>query len=257
MRKGLLFGLAALAATAVLPPAGPAKAAEEAIELPQLEWSFDGPFGTYDRHALQRGLQVYREVCSVCHSLKYVAFRNLADLGYTEDEIKAIAAEYIVTDGPNDDGDMFERPGAPSDYFPSPFPNDKAAAAANGGAAPPDLSLMAKARADGPNYVHALLVGYEEPPAEFDLAEGTNYNAYFPGHQIAMAQPLYEDSVAYADGTPASIDQMAADVSHFLMWAAEPKLEDRKGTGIKVLIFLVVFTGVLYAVKRKVWKDVH
>lgn len=257
MRKGLLFGLAALAATAVLPPEGPAMAAEEAIELPQLEWSFDGPFGTYDRRALQRGLQVYREVCSVCHSLKYVAFRNLADLGYTEDEIKAIAAEYIVTDGPNDDGDMFERPGAPSDYFPSPFPNDKAAAAANGGAAPPDLSLMAKARADGPNYVHALLTGYEEPPAEFDLAEGTNYNAYFSGHQIAMAQPLYEDSVAYADGTPASIDQMAADVSHFLMWAAEPKLEDRKGTGIKVLIFLVVFTGVLYAVKRKVWKDVH
>ncbi|HMA15752.1 MAG: cytochrome c1, partial [Bacteroidota bacterium] len=168
-----------------------------------------------------------------------------------------IAAEYTITDGPNDEGEMFERPGVASDYFPSPFPNDNAAAAANGGAVPPDLSLMAKARMDGPNYIHALLVGYVEPPADFELAEGTNYNAYFPGHQIAMAQPLYEDSVAYADGTPATVDQMATDVAHFLMWAAEPKLEARKQTGLKVLIFLVVFTGVLYAAKRKVWRDVH
>jgi len=257
MRKGLLIGLAALAATAMVPAAGPASAAEEAIELPQLEWSFDGPFGTYDRAALQRGLQVYREVCATCHSLKYVSFRNLADLGYNEDEQKGIASEYTIADGPNDEGEMFERPGVASDYFPSPFPNEKAAAAANGGAAPPDLSLIAKARADGPNYIHALMVGYVEPPADFELAEGTNYNAYFPGHQIAMAQPLYEDGIAYADGTPATIDQMAADVAHFLMWAAEPKLEARKHTGLKVLIFLVVFTGVLYAAKRKVWKDVH
>lgn len=257
MRKGLVFGLAALAAVVSLPAAQPAAAAEEAIELPPMDWSFDGPFGTYDRHALQRGLQVYREVCSVCHGLKYIAFRNLADLGYNEDQIKTIAAEYTITDGPDDEGEMFERPGTASDYFPSPFPNEKAAAAANGGAAPPDLSLMAKARAGGPTYIHALLIGYEEPPADFDLAPGTNYNAYFPGHQIAMAQPLYEDSVEYSDGTPATIDQMSSDVSHFLMWAAEPKLEDRKGTGIKVLIFLLVFTGVLYAVKRKVWKDVH
>lgn len=256
MRKGLLFGLAALAATALVPAAGPALAAEE-IELPQREWNFDGPFGTYDRAALQRGLQVYREVCATCHGLKYVAFRNLTDLGYTEDEVKAIAAEYTITDGPDDEGEMFERPGVPSDYFPSPFPNEKAAAAANGGAAPPDLSLMAKARMDGPNYLHALLTGYVEPPADFELAEGTNYNAYFPGHQIAMPQPLFDDSVAYADGTPATIDQMAADVTHFLMWAAEPKLEARKHTGLKVLIFLVIFTGVLYAAKRKVWRDVH
>jgi ubiquinol-cytochrome c reductase cytochrome c1 subunit len=257
MRKGLFIGLAALAATACVSAAGPAAAAEEGVELPQLEWSFDGPFGTFDRHAMQRGLQVYREVCSTCHGLKYVAFRNLADLGYDEEEVKAIAAEYTITDGPNDEGEMFERPGRPSDYFPEPFPNERAAAAANGGAVPPDLSLMAKARADGPNYVHALLTGYEEPPAGFELAEGTNYNAYFPGHQIAMPQPLYDDGVAYADGTPASVDQTSADVTHFLMWAAEPKLEARKHTGIKVLIFLVVFTGVLYAAKRKVWKDVH
>lgn len=257
MRKGLVFGLAALAAIAAVPSAGPAAAAEEAIELPQMDWSFDGPFGTFDRHALQRGLQVYREVCSVCHGLKYIAFRNLADLGYNEDQIKTIASEYTITDGPDDEGEMFDRPGRPSDYFPEPFPNERAAAAANGGAAPPDLSLMAKARAGGPTYIHALLTGYEEPPADFELAQGTNYNAYFPGHQIAMAQPLYEDSVEYADGTPATIDQMSSDVSHFLMWAAEPKLENRKQTGIKVLIFLVVFSGVLYAAKRKVWKDVH
>lgn len=256
MRKGLLFALAALAATAAVPAAGPASAAEE-VALPQLEWSFEGPFGTYDRPALQRGLQVYREVCATCHGLKYVAFRNLSDLGYNEEEVKAIAESYSITDGPDDEGEMFERPGRPSDYFPDPFPNEKAAAAANGGAAPPDLSLMAKARADGANYLHALLTGYEEPPADFDLAEGTNYNAYFPGHQIAMPQPLYDDSVTYADGTPATVDQMSRDVTHFLMWAAEPKMEARKQTGIKVLIFLVVFTGVLYAVKRKVWRDVH
>lgn len=252
MRKGLFFGLAALAAITTASPA--VNAAEEGPALPEVEWSFDGPFGTYDRHALQRGLQVYREVCSVCHSLNYVAFRNLADLGYNEEEIKAIAAEYTVTDGPDDEGEMFDREGRPSDYFPAPFPNEKAAAAANGGAAPPDLSLMAKARMGGATYIYALLTGYEEPPADF---QGDNYNLYFPGHQIAMAPPLFEDGVAYADGTPATVDQMARDVSHFLMWTAEPKLENRKGMGIKVLIFLVVFTGVLYAAKRKVWSDVH
>ncbi|GAB4236784.1 MAG: cytochrome c1 [Kiloniellaceae bacterium] len=254
MRKGLISGLAALAATLSVTASGAALAAEEAAPLPKVEWSFDGPFGTYDRAALQRGLQVYREVCAGCHSLKYIAFRELDDLGYNEDELKAIAAEYTVVDGPDDEGEMFERPGRPSDYFPSPFANDKAAAASNGGAAPPDLSLMAKARVGGPTYIYALLTGYEDPPADF---AGDNYNLYFPGHQIAMAAPLFEDGVAYADGTPATVDQMARDVSHFLMWTAEPKLEDRKGMGIKVLIFLVVFTGVLYAAKRKIWSDVH
>ncbi|WP_193367417.1 cytochrome c1 [Pelagibius marinus] len=252
MRKGLIFGLAALAAIATASSA--ARAAEEGPALPHVEWSFDGPFGTFDRHAMQRGLQVYREVCSACHSLNYIAFRDLAALGYDEDEIKAIAAEYTVTDGPNDEGEMFEREGRPSDYFPAPFPNEKAAAASNGGAAPPDLSLMAKARVGGPTYIYGLLTGYEDPPAGFP---GDNYNLYFPGHQIAMAPPLFEDGVSYADGTPATVEQMAKDVSHFLMWTAEPKLEDRKGMGIKVLIFLVVFTGVLYAAKRKIWADVH
>ena len=257
MRKGLILGLAALATVASAASPGPASAAGEAAPLPHYEWSFDGPFGTFDRAAMQRGLQVYRAVCAGCHSLKYVAFRNLADLGYNDDEIKAIAAEYTIVDGPNDEGEMFEREGRPSDYFPSPFPNEKAAAAAMGGAAPPDLSLIAKARVGGADYTAALLTGYVEPPADFDLAEGTNYNLYFPGHQIAMAAPLYGDDVEYADGTPATVEQQARDVAHFLMWAAEPKLEDRKGMGVKVLIFLVVFTGVLYAAKRKVWSDVH
>ena len=254
MRKGLIFGFAALAAIASVTASGAARAAGEAEPLPHVEWSFDGPFGTFDRAALQRGLQVYREVCAGCHSLKYIAFRDLAALGYDEDELKAIAAEYTVVDGPDDEGEMFERAGRPSDYFPSPFANDKAAAASNGGAVPPDLSLMAKARVGGPTYAYALLTGYQDPPADFP---GDNYNLYFPGHQIAMAAPLFEDGVEYADGTPATVEQMAKDVSHFLMWTAEPKLENRKGMGIKVLIFLVVFTGVLYAAKRKVWADVH
>jgi ubiquinol-cytochrome c reductase cytochrome c1 subunit len=257
MRKGLIFGLAALAATASVSFSFAARAAEQGPALPKVEWSFDGPFGTYDRHALQRGLQVYREVCSVCHGLKYVAFRNLSDLGYDEDEIKAIAAEYTVVDGPDDEGEMFERPALPSDRIPSPFPNEKAAAAANNGAAPPDLSLMVKARDGGADYVHALLTGYAEPPADREVLEGQNYNLYFPGNMIAMAPPLFEDAVEYADGTPATVEQMAFDVASFLAWTAEPEMEHRKRMGIKVVLFLLVFTGVLYAAKRKVWADLH
>jgi ubiquinol-cytochrome c reductase cytochrome c1 subunit len=242
----VLLGLQASAALAV-----------EATDAPARDWSFSGVFGQFDRGALQRGLQVYREVCSGCHGIQFIHFRNLAALGYDEDEIKAIAAEYTVEDGPNDEGEMFERPGRPSDRFPSPFPNDKAAAAANNGAVPPDLSLMTKARDDGPNYIHALLTGYEEPPEDFEVIEGTSYNVYFPGNQTAMAPPLFEDAVEYGDGTPATVEQMAADVTTFLAWAAEPELEERKRMGINVMLFLLVFTGVLYAVKRKVWAELH
>ena len=233
--------------------------AAEGVEIPKQSWAFSGIFGSFtkDQHQLQRGLQVYREVCAGCHSLKYVSFRNLEALGYNEDEIKAFAAEAIVEDGPDDEGEMFERPGLPSDLFPSPFPNDKAAAAANGGALPPDLSLMAKARVGGPDYIYALLIGYTDPPPDFDLMQGLNYNAYFPGHQIAMAAPLFEDGVSYADDTPATVDQQARDVSAFLMWAAEPNLTERKQTGIKVILVLIVFTALLYAVKRKVWAELH
>lgn len=251
--KKLLFGAVALVASLSVTPAQ----AAEGVAIPSQDWSFSGIFGAFDRAELQRGLQVYREVCAGCHSLKYVSYRNLEALGYNEDEIKAFAAEALVEDGPDDDGEMFERPGIPADYFPSPFPNAKAAAAANGGAIPPDLSLMAKARIGGPNYLYAILTGYGDPPAGFDLMEGLSYNAYFPGHQIAMAPPLFEDGVEFADGTPATVDQQAHDVTTFLMWAAEPKMEERKQTGIKVILFLIVFTALLYAVKRKVWADLH
>jgi len=234
-----------------------AKAAGPSVDLLQKSWPHDGPFGKFDKASAQRGFQVYKEVCSSCHSLDFIAFRNLADLGFNENEVKAIAAEYEVTDGPNDEGDMFERPAKPSDGFPAPFPNDNAARASNGGALPPDLSLITKARADGVNYLYSLLLGYEEPPSDFELGDGMNYNAYFGGHQIAMAQPLYEDSVEYGDGTQATLEQMSNDVTTFLTWAAEPKLEERKGTGLKVMMFLIILTALFYATKRKIWSDLH
>lgn len=247
---------AAVLAVVIAIGAGQAVAAETE-KPPKYDWSFSGVFGRFDRPAMQRGLQVYREVCSACHGLKYVAFRNLEALGYGKDEIKAMAAEYSIVDGPNDEGDMFDRPRRPSDYFPAPFPNAKAAAAANGGAVPPDLSLMAKARPHGPDYIRALLLGYEDPPAGFDAMEGSNYNPYFPGRQTAMPPPLFEDAVEYTDGTKASTEQMATDVTNFLMWTAEPYLEERHSMGAKVILFLLVFTGILYAAKRKVWSDLH
>ena len=254
--RGRAVALAACLAVGVSASfqSSPAKAAE-GVAVPAQSWSFQGIFGTFDRAALQRGWQVYNEVCAACHGLGYIAFRNLAELGYTEDQIKAFAAEKIIVDGPDDEGEMFERDGRPADYFPDPFANDKAAAAANGGAVPPDLSLMAKARAGGPDYIYALLIGYEEPPADVEMNEGLSYNKYFPGHQIAMAQPLDDDAVEYADGTEASLDQMSRDVASFLMWTAEPMLEERKRTGIKVILFLIVLTAMLYAAKRKIWSD--
>jgi ubiquinol-cytochrome c reductase cytochrome c1 subunit len=232
------------------------QAAEQA-HISKQDWSFDGIFGLFDDAQLQRGLQVYREVCAGCHGLKYIAFRNLADLQYDEEQIKAIASEAIIVDGPDDEGEMFEREGRPSDYFPSPFANDKAAAASNNGAVPPDLSLMAKARVGGADYIHALLTGYEEPPADLEILEGSNYNPYFPGGQIAMAPPLFDDAVEYADGTEASLDQMSRDVTAFLMWTAEPMLENRKEAGIWVLLFFLFVTGVTYASKQKIWADLH
>jgi len=247
----------AAVALAVLVAAPAAMAAQSEISLPEVDWSFDGFFGTYDKAQLQRGLQVFREVCSACHALDLVAFRNLSALGYSEAQVKALAAEYQVTDGPNDAGDMFQRPGIPADHFPAPFANEKAARAANGGAYPPNLSLIAKAREGGPTYVHALLNGYRDAPADVQMTEGMYYNLYFPGHQIAMAPPLSDGQVTYADGTRASVDQMGKDVSAFLMWAAEPHLEQRKQMGMKVLLFLLVFTGLMYAAKRRVWRDLH
>jgi ubiquinol-cytochrome c reductase cytochrome c1 subunit len=232
-------------------------AQEHDLELREVEWEHKGIFGTYDRPALQRGLQVYQNVCQTCHGLEHVAFRNLAALGYSEDEVDAIAAQYQVTQPPNDQGDVVQAPGKASDYFPPPYPNEQAAAAANGGKAPPDLSLMAKARIGGESYIYSLLTGYpEQPPADVEVPEGGYYNTYFPGHVIAMPPPLQPDQVTYSDQTPASVEQMAHDVSSFLAWTAEPTLEERKGMGLRVMLFLLVLTGLLYAYKHKIWADV-
>ena len=237
---------------------GNAYAAGDAAHPPAMDWSFNGLFGTYDKAALQRGYQVYKEVCAACHSMRLVSFRHLTALGYTEEEAKAFASEYEVTDGPNDDGEMFDRPGRVSDRFPSPYPNPQTARASNGGALPPDLSLITKARVGGPDYIHALLTGYKDPPAGVELGSGMYYNSYFPGQQIAMAPPLSDEIVTYADGQPnPTLDQLAMDVSHFLNWAAEPELEVRKQTGWKVILFLIVFTILAYVTKRRIWADVH
>lgn len=224
--------------------------------LPHQHWHFSGPFGQFDKAAMQRGLKIYREVCSACHSLNRVYYRNLEDLGYTEEQVKAIAAEYTVTDGPNDEGDMFERPAKPSDHFVSPYPNEKAAKYANNGALPPDLSLITKARKHGPDYVYALLTGYKDAPHGHELLEGQYWNAYMPGNVIAMAPPLSDDAVQYEDETPQTLEQYAHDVVNFLTWAADPYMEERKRTGLKTLIFLLIFAGVMYGVKKKIWKDV-
>jgi ubiquinol-cytochrome c reductase cytochrome b/c1 subunit len=268
----------ALAAGLSAPFAMTAGAAEGTPEPPRQKWSFSGPFGLYDRAQLQRGFKVYKEVCASCHSLSLVAFRNLADPGgpgYTPAQAAAVAAEYKVQDGPNDAGEMFERAGRPADRFPKPFPNDNAARAANGGALPPDLSVMAKARTyergfprfiidiftqyqeQGPDYLVALMNGYEDAPKGFVLPEGSNYNKYFPGHAIGMPKPLNPDQVTYDDGSPQTVDQYAKDVTAFLMWTAEPHMEARKRIGFQVMIFLIVFAGLLYFTKKKVWADVH
>lgn len=240
--------------------AGDVKAAGDAPAIEAQSWSFNGVFGTFDRASVQRGFQVYKEVCSSCHSLKFLSYRNLSEPGgpeFPEAQVKVIAADVEVQDGPNEDGDMFDRPGRPSDRFVSPFPNENAARSANAGALPPDLSVIAKARAHGPDYLYALLTGYKDAPAGMEVAEGMSYNAAFPGHQIAMAAPLSEDSVEYGDGTKATVPQMAKDVSQFLMWAAEPKLEERKRIGFQVMIYLIILAGLLYFTTKKLWSRIE
>ena len=271
----LAGSLAALIAAAGMRQAS----AQEADVPPRERWSFHGPFGTYDPAQLQRGFKIYREVCSSCHSLKLLAFRNLADPGgpgFTEAQAATIAATFQVTDGPNDQGEMFQRPGKIADHFPPPFPNDQAARLANGGALPPDMSVLAKARGyeagfpwfiidaftqyqeDGPDYIHAIINGYEDPPpAGVTLPPGAQYNKYFPGHAIGMAQPLSAGQVEYTDGAPTTVDQYGKDVAAFLMWAAEPKLDERKRLGFQVFVFLIVLTGLLYFTKKRIWHDVH
>lgn len=251
MRKFILC-----AVVAIIFASGSANAAED-IVLPKVKWSFDGMFGRFDQASLKRGYQIYSEVCSSCHSLRFLSYRDLTKIGFTKKEVKAIAAGYETQDGPNDEGDMFMRPSLPSDRFVSPFANEKAARAANGGSLPPDLSLIVKARKGGANYIHALLTGFVDPPKGFDLMDGMNYNAYFKGHQIAMPQPIDDDAVEYTDGTKATLDQEARDIATFLTWTASPEMDARKSMGIKVLLFLIIMTALLYALKRRIWSDVH
>lgn len=259
---------------------GMAAGAAQAVEPPHIEaqkWTFGGVFGYFDRAQLQRGFQVVKENCSSCHSLEYVSFRNLGEPGgpeFSAEDVNALAAEVEVIDGPDDAGDMFERPGLPTDRFPAPFANDNEARSSNGGALPPDLSVITKARAyhrgfpgwaidvfsgyqeQGADYLYALLVGYEDPPEGVEMLDGLSYNTAFPGHQIAMPAPLVEEGVEYSDGTQASVEQMSRDVTAFLMWTAEPHLEARKRLGFQVIIFLVIFAALLYATKRKIWARV-
>jgi cytochrome c1 len=290
MRKAImtrsLVAVGALAAALAI--VAPASAAEETPHPPHLSWSFAGPFGMFDRAQVQRGFKVYREACAGCHSLNRVFFRNLSQPGgpeFSPAQVRALAAEYKIQDGPNDAGEMFERPGRAADRFPPPFPNENAAAAANGGKAPPDLSVMAKARTyergfpwfvldalpipfigmyqeNGPDYVAALLDGYTEPEAGVTVPPGGHYNRYYPGHIIAMPKPLNDGQIEYAKGedgrpvVPETVAQYAKDVTAFLMWTAEPTLEQRKQLGFKVIGFLLLLAGLLYFTKKRIWNRV-
>ncbi|MCU7611565.1 cytochrome c1 [Anaplasma capra] len=218
------------------------------------KWKFSGIFGSFDRSAIQRGYQVYREVCSSCHSMNRIAFRNLRDVGFSEEEVKVIAGSHSISDGPNEVGEMFERPCTPADYFPSPFPNKEAAAASNNGAYPPDLSLMIKARHNGADYVYSLLTGYGGDQAD---ESGLYPNKYFPGGKIAMAPPLFEGVVSYSDGTAPSVENIARDVVNFLQWAAEPEMEHRKKLGMKVVLLLVVGTVLVTIINHRLWKPLR
>src|ERR1700733_12641707 len=250
----LAFGL--LASTAAL--------AVDTTKLPpkDVSFSFEGPFGTYDRSALQRGFQVYKEVCSACHSLSHIAFRNLGDAagpGYSEGQFKAIALGYKIPADPDDKGNIFDdkgvrltRAATAADYFPSPFPNEQAARANNGGALPPDLSMIVKAREGGAHYVYSILTGFHEtPPKGFVVTKDKYYNPYYEGWNISMPPPLQPSSVTYSDGTKATVDQEAHDVATFLAWASDPTMEARKRMGFAVLIFLVVLSGILFAANPK------
>lgn len=260
---GLVFVVALL--VSALAPRGPASvdAAAALHQHPKkVSWKQDGPlglgiFGTYDRAQLQRGFQVYSQVCAACHGLDKIAFRNLEAIGFSEAEVKAIAKSHKITDIAHDTGEPIERDGLPSDYFPSPYANLAAASAAHNGAAPPDLSLIVKARHDGARYLYSLLTGYgQEPPAGFEVPPTSNFNPYFAAVNIAMPQPLFEDQVEYSDGTPATLDQEAKDVVAFLQWAAQPELEQRRRTGVAVMIYLALLSVLAWLAYRRVWAGV-
>lgn len=235
--------------------------AEKQEKLLTQPWSFNGLFGKFDRASLQRGYQVYAEVCASCHSMNLLSYRNLSEVGgpsFSAEEVKAIASKVEVLDGPDDSGEMFKRPGKPSDKFASPFPNEKAARAANGGAYPPNMSVLVKARAGGADYIYSVLMGYEDkPPKNIKLEDGVYYNKYMSGNKIKMAKPLNKDSVYYSDGTLATEEQLAKDVTTFLTWASEPHLEARKRLGFKTVIYLLILTVLVYLLKKKIWSRIE
>tara|TARA_B100000963_G_C22531416_1_gene627774 strand:+ start:110 stop:889 length:780 start_codon:yes stop_codon:yes gene_type:complete len=234
--------------------------AAEKVKYLKTDWSFKGLFGKFDRGALQRGYQVYTEVCSSCHSMKYLSYRNLAEKGgpeFSEAQAKAIAASFEVKDGPNSDGEMFLRPGKLSDKFVMPYENVKAAQAANGGAYPPDMSVLVKARGGGANYIYSLLQGYEEPPIGMVLDDGVYYNKYMYGNKIKMSSPLSDGLVEYGDGTKATIEQMSKDITTFLMWSAEPHLEARHRMGFKAIVYLIILTILVYFSMKKIWSRIE
>jgi len=251
---------------AVTPPAAPVST--EPLPPKHVAWSFDGPFGTFDRGSLQRGFQVFKDVCSACHALNHIAFRNLAERGgpeFTEEQVRALSATYKVPAEPNEQGQTVDamgqrltRAATPADTYPPPFPNDQASRSSNNGALPPDLSLIVKARDGHSDYVYSILTGFgQQPPNNEKVGAGRFYNPYFRGHQIAMPPPLTDGSVMYADGTMATLDQEARDVVTFLTWASDPKMEERKRMGFNVMIFLLVFTTLLYFSYHRVWLGKH
>lgn len=231
--------------------------AEESSDMSHPGWSFSGPFGAFDLAAAQRGFKIYSEVCSNCHSMTLLHYRDLSGIGFNPEQIKAIAAGFTVPAGLDDQGNPKEGPATPADQFRSPFPNAIAARAANNGALPPDLSVIVNAREGGPDYVYSIVTGFVDAPSSFKLQNGMYYNKMYPGHQIGMPQPLRDDTVDYTDGTKPTLDQEAHDVVTFLTWAANPETVERKQMGVRVVLFLVFMTGLTYAVKRKVWSDVH
>ena len=277
LRKSI--ALAAVAGLALFGAAAQAKTTHE--EPKEVHWSFNGPFGKFDQAQLQRGYKVYREVCSSCHSASLLSFRNLGEKGapfynpkYKNPNdnpvVKAIAADYQIADIDSETGDVIKRPGVSADHFPNPFPNEAAARASNGGALPPDMSVLAKAREGGPDYIYSIVTGYHAPPKGLKVPDGKHFNPYMPGDLgsfwsgdakhvpeggfIAMPPPLADGKVTFDDGSPSTLDQQAKDVSAFLMWAAEPKMEERKQTGFAVMAYLILFSGLLYASYRRVWR---
>ena len=235
-------------------------ASEQSQKLLNPGWSFKGFFGKFDRSSLQRGYQVYTEVCAACHSMKYLSYRNLAQQGgpeFSEDQAKIIASQFEVIDGPNSEGDMFTRPAKLSDNFVGPYANEKAAKAANGGAYPPDMSVLVKARKGGASYIYSILLGYDGPPPDVSLEDGVYYNTYMGGNKIKMSKPLSENLVQYSDGTQATEEQMAKDVSTFLAWTAEPNLEQRHKMGFRAVLYLIIITILVYFSMKKIWSRIE